>query len=125
MSSKNKELKALHKAVRKFMEVDPHMAIGRIDALLTWAIDSDIKTISDLTSVLERTTGHSSSSVSRNVSYWAARTYKHQDGKRPEGADFIELIADPVDYRKRMILLTAKGQRFMDDLKGTIEDGMA
>lgn len=118
------ELRAFHAAIKACMEIDPFMAIPRIDALLTWANDAEIQTIADLTETLKRTTGLGSSSVSRNVSYWTDNAYKQHDGSRPQGAGFIELIADPADYRRRMMLMTAKGEQFIDKVSEAIRDGL-
>lgn len=124
MSTSKKELKAFHAAVKACMEIDPYMAISRIDAFLTYANDPEVQTIADLQDTLRRTTGLAASSVSRNVSFWTETIYKHRDGSRPEGAGFIQLIPDPADYRRRIILMTAKGEQFIDKITGAIKNGL-
>ena len=122
--STSKELKAFHSAIKTCMQIDPYMAISRIDAFLTYANDPEVQTIADLQDTLRRTTGLAASSVSRNVSFWTETIYKHRDGSRPEGAGFIQLIADPADYRRRMILMTAKGEQFTDKITEAIKNGL-
>lgn len=53
-----------------------------------------------------------SSSVSRNVSYWTERRFD-----RKIGLDFIERTEDNYDRRYKKLCLTQKGQEFFNKLK--------
>ena len=96
-------------------ELDPQMSILNLNAFLTTAVKEDVKTMMDLRDNLKNY-GGTRSNVSRNISYWADKQWRREDGTRPDGHGFVKSIPDPEDYRRRLLILTQKGHAFCDEL---------
>jgi DNA-binding MarR family transcriptional regulator len=122
MSKKRGDLKKLLKLVQYLStELDPQMSILNLNAFLTTAVNEDVATMMDLRDQLDNY-GGTRSNVSRNISYWADKQWRREDGTRPDGHGFVKSIPDPEDYRRRLLLLTQKGHAFCDELVNLLED---
>ena len=100
-------------------KLDPQMSILNLNAFLTTAVKEDVKTMTDLRDNLKNY-GGTRSNVSRNISYWADKQWRREDGTRPDGHGFVKSIPDPEDYRRRLLILTQKGHAFCDELSNLL-----
>jgi DNA-binding MarR family transcriptional regulator len=87
-------------------EVDPYIASQTIECLLAVAMRPGI-TMQDLS----KDTGLAQSSCSRNI---ALLSKYHRLGK--EGFDLVEAVDDPRERRRKIVYLTAKGQKLVNKL---------
>lgn len=129
----NKQRDALNRfrqALRPFIEMDGAMTLNRLETLLAVYCEG----FNDMQSLREYTDKEyklSKSALSRMVSWWGDEAYlqfkNDDDGKatkgyRPEGMGFLRFDPDPMDYRRRTITVTPKGERFGSELADRIMD---
>ncbi|WP_027709128.1 MarR family winged helix-turn-helix transcriptional regulator [Zooshikella ganghwensis] len=92
-------------AVQAMRSIDPDMTLSQLATLLTIAKDEGLSVSEIQHRVgLTRTTG---SRIVRSLTNWEG------DGK--PGFDFIEMRADPMDYRRRIAYLNEKGRKVVKD----------
>ena len=103
-----RDLRKIYRVVEAFRTVDREMPVQQMATLLIVALNEglSLKEISDRLAT-------ASSTASRNV---AALSKVHRLGKR--GHDLVSSREDPVERRRKMHTLTAKGRLFILRLLG-------
>lgn len=106
-----RELHTLLRVVNAVRLIDDTMPVQTLSVLLGVAQKGPVS-VNELATL----TGLSQSATSRNA---AALSDLHWL-KRP-GLGLVQLDVDPMELRKKLVTLTPKGQKFVDQLVGLIE----
>lgn len=131
MTNKQRDaLNRLRQAIRPFLLMDGGMTLNRLETLLAVYCEgiTDMNTLRDYA---DKEFNLSRSALSRMVSWWGDEAYlqyrNDDEGNatvpdRPEGQGFLLFQPDPLDYRRRTITVTPKGERFGAELADQIMD---
>lgn len=108
--SLEKECEFLLKAIERFREIDAEMQAQSIAVLLKVAKHPVPIKMADIAEEL----GLSQSTVSRNVAYLG-----DWNRHKTKGHGLLEAYEDPMERRRKLVRLTAKGKRFLMGLIDT------
>lgn len=105
-----KAAKKVASFIEEFRKLNAEMQAQQMAIFLAVAAKPDL-TVTDIANA----TGHSTSSVSRNI---AALGKTHRKGL--PGLDILVAVEDPIDRRNKRIRMTPKGARVMAALEALI-----
>ncbi len=99
------------KAIERFREIDAEMQAQSMAILLKIAKHPVPLKMAEIAEEL----GLSQSTVSRNVGY-LGKLNRHKE----QGHQLVEALEDPMERRRKLVRLTAKGKRFIKSLSEII-----
>lgn len=107
--SNMKTIKSLMNLVEELRKLDPEMQLQTVQVLLAVAHAGDAGV--PMTNLADNL-GISQASASRNVAALGNKLNRH---KQP-GLGLLESKEDPADYRRKIVKVTAKGNRMIERL---------
>lgn len=95
--------------IRAITKVDPDMSLQQLHCILVIATESDGTSLTDLASKV----GITMATASRYVAALGKVDRHHR-----EGLNLVEAFEDPMERRRKIIRLTAKGRAFINKVYG-------
>jgi DNA-binding MarR family transcriptional regulator len=111
VTEKQEALSQILKVIEKFRDLDPEIQTQTVAVFLVVAKNPKPIKMQDIANEL----GLAQSSVSRNVA-WLGSWSRH----RKKGQELLEAYEDPMERRRKLVRLTAKGSRFAKSLSALI-----